>query len=102
MNTIDPLMPLSDGPVPPTDHADQHTNGDLSPLLYDSTDLCHILRCSKATLHRLKSGNKLPKALRLGGQLRWSAEEVQAWIRAGLPNARIWEAIKSADRKPAR
>jgi predicted DNA-binding transcriptional regulator AlpA len=84
------------------DQADQLTTGALPPLLYDSTDLCHILRCSKATLHRLKAANKLPKALRLGGQLRWSAEEVQAWIRAGLPNARAWEAIKSADSRAVR
>jgi predicted DNA-binding transcriptional regulator AlpA len=102
MNTMEPSTPDSEAPAKPADKADQHATGALPPLLYDSSDLCHILRCSKATLHRLKSGNKLPKALRLGGQLRWSVEEVQAWIRAGLPNARIWEAIKSADRKPAR
>jgi predicted DNA-binding transcriptional regulator AlpA len=70
----------------------------LAPLLYDSSDLCHVLRCSMATLHRLKADNKLPKALRLGGQLRWSVEEVQAWIRAGMPDGRTWAAIRAAER----
>ncbi len=42
------------------------------PLLYDSADLCAALRISMATLHRLKSADKLSRAKKLGAQLRWS------------------------------
>jgi predicted DNA-binding transcriptional regulator AlpA len=72
--------------------------GAVSPLLYDTSDLCLVLRCSVATIHRLKAANKLPKALRLGGQLRWSTEEVQLWIRAGMPDGQSWAAMRAAER----
>jgi predicted DNA-binding transcriptional regulator AlpA len=83
---------------PPTAAPDLQGSSAIPPLLYDSSDLCHVLRCSIATLHRLKAANKVPKALRLGGQLRWNAEEVQAWVRAGMPDGRTWAAMRAAER----
>jgi excisionase family DNA binding protein len=94
MNATKPLIAPSD-PQPPS--LEQQAAGNFPPLLYDSSDLCHVLRCSKPTLHRLKAANKLPKALRLGGQLRWNVEEVQAWIRAGMPDGRTWGVLWTAE-----
>lgn len=95
---MNPTVPLTAPADPLSPAPDHQLAGGFPPLLYDSGDLCHVLRCSTATLHRLKAANKLPKALRLGGQLRWSVEEVQAWIRAGMPDGRAWAAIRATER----
>jgi predicted DNA-binding transcriptional regulator AlpA len=72
-------------------------DGSFSPLVYDTRDLCRVLRCSLATLHRLKAAGKLPRSMRLGGELRWDAEEVRAWVAARMPDLARWEAIKAAN-----
>ena len=65
------------------------------PLVYDTGDMCHVLRCSLATLHRLKSAGKLPHARKLGGQLRWDASEIREWVSAGMPDLKRWEALRA-------
>ncbi len=90
-----------------TDDADNHEVAGGSPaveqstadpsvplLVYDTSDMRHVLRTSEATLHRLRAAGKLPKALRLGGQLRWCTEEIRRWVEAGMPDQRTWEATK--------
>src|SRR5262245_3960456 len=79
----DGSVPASAGPRPP-----------LEPLTYDTDDLAFVLRTSLATLHRLRAAGKLPRASRLGGQLRWPAEEIRAWVRAGMPDLKTWEAMR--------
>src|SRR5262245_27802237 len=95
---MNPTVPLTAPADPVSPALDHQLAGGFPPLLYDSSDLCHVLRCSMPTLHRLKAANKLPKALQLGGQLRWRVEEVQAWIRAGMPDGHSWAAIRAAER----
>jgi predicted DNA-binding transcriptional regulator AlpA len=74
--------------------AEQAPHRDLSPLTFDTNDLAFVLRTSLATLHRLRAAGKLPRALRLGGQLRWRVEEVKAWCAAGMPDLKTWEAMR--------
>jgi predicted DNA-binding transcriptional regulator AlpA len=73
------------GPAPP-----------LSPLTYDTNDLAFVLRTSLATIHRLRAAGKLPRALKLGSQLRWRVAEVQAWVTAGMPDLQTWETMNDA------
>jgi len=35
----------------------------------------------------------LPQSLRLGRCLRWSAEELSAWVRYGCPPRKTWQTI---------
>src|SRR5579875_1878545 len=80
-----PSIPFSTGECQPPE-----------PLVYDSADMCKVLRSSLATLHRLKAARKLPRPLRLGGQLRWAASEIQEWVAAGMPDQQKWEPIWQA------
>lgn len=48
------ILSIGDSSTPPANSAPE-------PLVYDSADLCHVLRVSAATLHRLKSAGKLPR-----------------------------------------
>ena len=89
MNNVVKLATVIPSEQPPDD-----SQG--APLTFDTTDLCFQLRTSPATLHRLRASGKLLKSHRFGSQLRWDAEEVKAWIKAGMPDARTWEAIKAA------
>lgn len=90
------LIPADPAPSnPPTAPAAQQTAGALSPLLYDSGDMCGVLRIGLATLHRLKSAGRLPRARKLAG-LKWDADEVRRWVAAGMPPLKEWEALEAA------
>jgi predicted DNA-binding transcriptional regulator AlpA len=67
-----------------------------APLVVGTRGLCNILQTSEATVHRLRSSGKLLKPLELGSQLRWRVAEVNAWVEAGCPELRTWEALRKA------
>jgi excisionase family DNA binding protein len=69
-------------------------------LVLTVSDLAGLLRTSGRTLHRLNSGGRIPRPFRLGGQLRWSRVEVEAWVEAGMPDCRAWSRQWSATRQP--
>jgi predicted DNA-binding transcriptional regulator AlpA len=86
--------PAPNGTAQPTETAAVPT---LPALLYSATDLCHVLRVSRATLDRLRAAGRLPRPVRLGGQWRWLREEIEAWTRAGCPPRTEWEARRAAE-----
>ena len=53
-----------------------------------------MLSLSKRQIFRLNSSGKIPASLRIGGAVRWSAEEISDWLAAGAPNRAEWEAMK--------
>jgi predicted DNA-binding transcriptional regulator AlpA len=55
-----------------------------------------MLSLSKRQIFRLNACGKLPAAIRIGGAVRWSADEISAWLAASAPDRRTWEAIKNA------
>jgi len=55
-----------------------------------------ILSLSKRQIFRLNSCGKIPAPVRIGGAVRWSAEEISAWLVAGAPDRRTWEGMKGA------
>jgi predicted DNA-binding transcriptional regulator AlpA len=65
-----------------------------APRLLSATMLGEMLSLSKRQVFRLNSCGKIPAPLRIGGAVRWSAEEISAWLAASAPDRRIWEAMK--------
>lgn len=55
-----------------------------------------MLSLSKRQIFRLNSSGKIPAPIRIGGAVRWSAEEISAWLAAGAPDRKTWESVKGA------
>ncbi|TKJ38935.1 MAG: hypothetical protein CEE38_04365 [Planctomycetes bacterium B3_Pla] len=64
--------------------------------LYDAKTLGQKLSLSKRQIFRLNSCGKIPAPIRIGGAVRWSAQEISAWLAASAPDRRTWEAMKNA------
>ena len=98
--TVRPTIPLTfHAPVDPQTARPGLQTADLPlPLLYDSTDMCAVLRIGLATLHRLKAAGRLPRARKLAG-LKWDADEVRRWVSAGMPPLEEWEAMEAAQKR---
>jgi predicted DNA-binding transcriptional regulator AlpA len=57
-------------------------------LLISAEKLAQILDISVRTLWRMRAAGKIPPPIRLGGSVRWRAQEVRAWIEKGCPEQR--------------
>ncbi len=57
--------------------------------LITASQLATLLSISERTVYRLKSSNRLPESINLGGSVRWRLDDVRRWIDAGcqLPAA---------------
>ena len=64
--------------------------------LLSAKTLGEMLSLSKRQIFRLNSAGRIPKPIRIGGAVRWSAEEISAWLTASAPDRRTWEALKNA------
>jgi prophage regulatory protein len=62
--------------------------------LLTAKGLGQMLSLSKRQIFRLNSCGKIPKPVRIGGAVRWSADEVSAWLAAGAPNRKLWETTR--------
>ncbi len=67
--------------------------------LWDAKTFGQRLSLSKRQIFRLNSCGKIPAPLRIGGSVRWSAEEISAWLAASAPDRRTWEAMKTTGRE---
>ena len=76
----------------PTTNEQKRQNEEPSLLLLSAQNLAKRLAISVRTLWRLRTSGKMPKPVKLGGTVRWRAEEIDAWVQAGCPNANVWEA----------
>jgi excisionase family DNA binding protein len=54
-------------------------------LLISAEHLARLLDISVRTLWRLRSAGKLPDPIRIGGSVRWNAQEIDEWIAEGCP-----------------
>lgn len=57
----------------------------VDPVLLTAAQVAAVLQISTRTLWRLLSGRKVPEPVRLGGAVRWRAEDIKNWIAAGCP-----------------
>ena len=62
--------------------------------LITAKTLGEILSLSKRQIFRLNACARIPKPIRIGGAVRWHTEEVTAWLAAGAPDRKMWEAMK--------
>jgi len=65
------------------------------PLAIRAKELAALLGVSLRQVWRLSSSGKLPKPLRLGGSVRWSLKEIEAFVEAGCPDRASWEEMKT-------
>ena len=65
--------------------ADDHSIETVEPLLITAAEVAAVLNISTRTLWRLRSEQKLPAPIRMGGVVRWRREEITNWIAAGCP-----------------
>ncbi len=63
----------------------RRAKGVTSSLLLSAKSLARELDVSERTIRKLNNAGKIPKPRRVGGNVRWSNEEIQDWIRAGCP-----------------
>lgn len=52
------------------------------------------LSLSKRQVFRLNSCGKIPAPIRIGGAVRWDADEISRWLAAGAPDRKAWELMK--------
>lgn len=64
--------------------------------LLSARALGQILSLSKRQIFRLNSCGKLPEPLRIGGSVRWAESTIAAWLEAGAPNRKTYEAMQGA------
>jgi len=65
-----------------------------SPLLLRDKQLAELLGVGRATIHAWRAAGNLPPPLRIGGAVRWRRDEIEAWLAAGAPDVKTWQAVK--------
>ena len=67
-------------------------------LAVDAATLATSLGVSLRHLRRMEASGALgPRPLRFGRSVRYSVAEVQEWIRAGAPDRKTWQQIKTEE-----
>jgi excisionase family DNA binding protein len=46
-------------------------------------EVADMLQCSERHVYRLEEKGLMPKAVRLGGIVRWQSEKISVWIKDG-------------------
>jgi predicted DNA-binding transcriptional regulator AlpA len=67
-----------------------------APLLVDIAGLSALLQRSPASLYRDDAAGRLPAGLKLGSSKRWRYSEIVAWVEAGMPDRKTWQAMRAA------
>ena len=83
-------------PSPPAAEHDSPTaSAAIPPLVVDAKQLAGMLGLCERTVRTMDTAGKLPQPLRLNSRcVRWSVAEIEAWLAAGAPDRKTWEAIK--------
>lgn len=63
-------------------------------LALPAAAVAKLLDISERHLWTLHSTGRIPRPLRLGRAVRWSADELRAWLAAGAPSRDAWETHK--------
>jgi len=75
---------------------DKRTEHDGSMLL-TKREVANELRCSPRKLDDLNARGLLPAPRRIGRSVRWSRDEIRAWVAAGCPSAEGFEQLRGAE-----
>jgi predicted DNA-binding transcriptional regulator AlpA len=76
--------------------ADPPSSATELPLLLSAGDLAKMLRFGLRTIRSMDAAGRLPAPLRIGGSVRWRAEEIRDWLAAGAPDRETWTRIRAA------
>jgi len=83
------LLPFND-PEPddpsakvPRRSADQSVTIGNLPELLTIRDLAKVLKLSPRSIWRLVKNHQLPAPVRIGGSIRWRADDISRWIAKG-------------------
>lgn len=49
------------------------------------------LNVSLRHVRRMDAAGKIPRPVRLGTSVRWLADEIESWLKAGAPERIHWE-----------
>jgi excisionase family DNA binding protein len=60
-------------------------------LLINTREAAKLLKVSERTLWNLWKGGRMPKPIRIGQAVRFSYEELRAWVNAGGPPQDEWK-----------
>lgn len=74
--------------------ADDTARAHAEVLAYDAKQLAERLGVSLRHVRRMDRAGHLPAPVRLGASVRWPVREVEAWLLAGAPERRNWNAIR--------
>ncbi len=59
--------------------------------------LARLLNCTERTVRRWDSAGEIPAPLRIGARhVIWPVAEIEAWMRAGAPGRKSWDAMKKS------
>ncbi len=67
-----------------------------APLVADAKALAQMLQSSLRAIRAWDSSGKLPTPVRMGGKVVWRLDEIRAWLDAGAPDRKTWEALRAA------
>ena len=62
--------------------------------LWDAKTFGQRLSLSKRQIFRLNSCGKIPAPIRIGGSVRWAESTILAWLKAGAPDRKTFEAMQ--------
>lgn len=68
--------------------------------LLTARQVAGLLQVQRETVSRWLAAGRLPAPLNLAGgrYLRWRREDIEAWVRAGCPSRKDWEALQAGKR----
>lgn len=64
-------------------------------LLIDTQRACKLLGVSPRKLWQMYNSGEMPAPIRIGRAVRWSHEELRAWVEAGCPPQNEWKRMRS-------
>jgi predicted DNA-binding transcriptional regulator AlpA len=70
----------------------------VEPLLVPATVAGPLCGRSEASWWRDHAANRIPAPIKLGGRTLWRVAELRAWVEAGCPSRREWEARQAGAR----
>ncbi len=63
-------------------------SSDSPATLLDVSQVATILSVSERTIYRMADSGAMPRPRHLNSLVRWSRQEVEAWVKAGCPSCR--------------
>ena len=72
------------------------------PKCMKANEVAEWIGISKTTWVRSNIAGKTPRGLRLGRLVLWDREELERWLKAGMPARVVWEANNKRTKKEKR